>query len=143
MLRDMKRADVEAVALLERREPSAWPQSMIQAELNQQHGHALVACLDKQLTGWCCARSVDAEAELLKIGVEVGHRRLAIGTALLTALEGRLLESGVRCIFLEVRSKNDAALAFYQRRGFTLMDRRINYFNQPRDDGLVLRKILC
>jgi ribosomal-protein-alanine N-acetyltransferase len=136
-------ADIEAVALLERPELSAWPQFLIRAELNQQRGRALVACIDKRLLGWCCARSFGDEAELLKIGVQRQHRRLAIGTELLMVLEERLLESGVERIFLDVRSKNDTALAFYQRSGFTVIHRRINYFNKPRDDGFVLRKFLC
>ena len=143
MLRKMGGADVDAVALLEHREFSPWPPSLIRAELIQQRGCALVACIDERLVGWCCARYFSDEAELLKIAVQREYRRLAIGTELLKVLEDRLLEAGIEHIYLEVRSKNDAALALYQRLGFTVIHRRINYFNQPRDDGLVLRKFLC
>ena len=52
------------------------------------------------------------------------------------------LEQGVGEMYLEVRSLNHAARTFYLGHGFTEVGRRINYYRQPSDDALVMKKIL-
>jgi ribosomal-protein-alanine acetyltransferase len=121
--------DVRSVAAIEEAEPSAWPVRLIEAELTQENSHCFVACLDHVVVGWSCARHGADEAELFKIGVEVKHRRKAIGSALLKFVATHLRGVGICQIFLEVRFQNKAARSFYRRAGFTEIHRRINYYN--------------
>ncbi len=139
----MSAEDLIAISDLEQREPSAWRESLIRAELGRQDGIQLVASLNSAVLGWCCARFFDTEAELLKIGVQAGSRRQKIATRLLDSLEKLLHESGAQQLFLEVRSRNVSALAFYHQVGFTEVARRIRYYNRPEDDALLFRKALA
>jgi ribosomal-protein-alanine N-acetyltransferase len=85
---------------------------------------------------------VHAEAELLKMTVARKWRRRSVATRLLHALERRLREIDTARLYLEVRSKNFPAVTFYNQAGFTVSGRRINYYNQPSDDALILQKLL-
>ena len=138
----MATEDVEAVADLEKQVFSPWNKSLIESELDYASSFALVAEASGGLAGWCCCRHVHAEAELLKMTVAEKWRRRCVATRLLQTLERKLQEINVARLYLEVRSKNFPAVAFYNQAGFTVSGRRINYYIQPSDDALILQKLL-
>lgn len=115
---------------------------MITAELNHSSGIQLVASKDKRakIIGWCCARIVVPEAELLKITVAPHYRRSGAGTLLLHHLIDRCDLAGCGEMYLEVREKNHAAFRLYQNSGFKKMGIRFNYYSAPADSALILRK---
>ena len=132
--------DVEIVVRLEKQAPSPWGRSLIKDELNRNHSFTLVAVVADEVVGWCCSRYVKDEAELLKISVAETWRRRSVAKLMLAALEERLRTVAVITLHLEVRSENLPALSFYRQVGFTVTGRRINYYSQPRDDAVILRK---
>ena len=132
--------DVEIVVHLEKQAPSPWGRSLIKDELNRNHSFTLVAVVADEVVGWCCSRYVQDEAELLKISIAESWRRRSVAKRMLAALEGRLRSVAVLTLYLEVRSENLPALSFYRQAGFTATGRRINYYSQPRDDAVILRK---
>jgi ribosomal-protein-alanine N-acetyltransferase len=84
---------------------------------------------------------VQDEAEIIDIRVGEGFRRTGIGESLLTQSFEKLRLSEIRSVFLEVRSSNAAALAFYKKLGFAMMGRRENYYKTAvgREDALMMR----
>ena len=132
--------DVEIVVRLEKQAPSPWGRSLIIDELNRSHNFTLVAVVAEEVIGWCCSRYVQNEAELLKISVAESWRRRSVAKFMLAALEKQLRTVAVLTLYLEVRSENLPALSFYRQAGFTATGRRINYYSQPRDDAVILRK---
>ncbi len=132
--------DVEIVVRLEKQAPSPWGRSLIKDELNRNHSFTLVAVVADEVVGWCCSRYVKEEAELLKISVAESWRRRSVAKFMLAALEKQLRTVAVLTLYLEVRSENLPALSFYRQVGFTVTGRRINYYSQPRDDAVILRK---
>ena len=132
--------DVEIVVRLEKQAPSPWGRSLIKDELNRNHSFTLVAVVADEVVGWCCSRYVKDEAELLKISVAQSWRRRSVAKFMLAALEKQLRTVAVLILYLEVRSENLPALSFYRQVGFTVTGRRINYYSQPRDDAVILRK---
>ena len=132
--------DVEIVVRLEKQAPSPWGRSLIKDELNRNHSFTLVAVVADEVVGWCCSRYVKEEAELLKISVAQSWRRRSVAKFMLAALEKQLRTVAVLILYLEVRSENLPALSFYRQVGFTVTGRRINYYSQPRDDAVILRK---
>ena len=84
---------------------------------------------------------VQDEAEIIDIRVGEGFRRTGIGESLLTQSFEKLRLSEIRSVFLEVRSSNTAALAFYKKLGFAMMGRRENYYKTVagREDALMMR----
>jgi ribosomal-protein-alanine N-acetyltransferase len=58
--------------------------------------------------------------------------------------DGAGRELGAREMFLEVGEKNEAALALYRGRGFSLVGRRAAYYrhHDVPADALVMRRVL-
>ena len=138
----MVEGDLEHVAALEQCEPSAWSNASITGELHHAAAVVLVICMTGRIVGWGCCRLIDSEAEQLKIAVEPSFKRRGLGSMLLNNMVGELRCRGITEIFLEVRSLNYTARSFYLSHGFTDVSRRINYYRQPTDDALVLKRTL-
>lgn len=136
--------DVEGVAGIELQSFSSWSKEQIAAELSRKDGISLVMEGDTgaPLLGWCCARIVGPEAELLKIAVRSDFRRGGYGAGLLKELCLNLFSLKVEALFLEVRSQNRAAVSFYLTHGFEKVGERPDYYRNPRDNGLIFRKEL-
>ena len=65
---------------------------------------------------------------------------MGIGEALIEALTEKLKEKENTCLTLEVRASNDPAIALYHKLGFVQVGRRPNYYRNPKEDALILRK---
>ena len=91
--------------------------------------------------GFALALNLGTEVEIVSLGVVREHRRRGVGSALLDALccEARL--RGAESTVLEVAVDNEAALALYAKRGFTIVGRRRDYYRQAGRsvDALILR----
>ncbi|MFV0438425.1 MAG: ribosomal protein S18-alanine N-acetyltransferase [Desulfopila sp.] len=133
--------DVEEIAAIEQSAFSPWSAEQIAAEFWLSGSVALVAREPAgRLCGWCCARYCGDEAELLKIAVSPQWRRRGYAKLLLDTLCGRqLARLAVATVYLEVRSRNVAALALYRGYGFQRVATRTGYYLNPTDDALVLR----
>lgn len=136
----MAAEDAPAIVALESQELSAWNDAQVREELELAASMQLVAWYGNIVIGWCCARHVGPEAELMKISVSAEYRRRKISTRLLECMEIQLLSAGVKCLFLDVRLQNSGAISFYHQAGFTELSRRIRYYTQPEDDALVFKK---
>ena len=135
-------SDVVGVLSVENEVDSSWNKTEIEQELNNNRAISLVAQSGDQIIGWCSGRYIEPEAELLKISVKKSHRRKKIGSLLLSELALRLSQQSVTSVFLEVRAQNSSAISFYQNAGFTVLNRRRKYYQNPDDDALVFTRRL-
>lgn len=76
------------------------------------------------------------DAEILTIGVAPEFRRHGLGSRILRHLIEHARESGSERIFLEVRSRDEGARAFYGRHGFEDVGLRRRYYSD--DDAVVM-----
>lgn len=120
--------------------PDPWPEAAIAGELTNPLSLWLVALRDNQVCGYIGSQSVMDEADVMNLAVHPDCRRFGLGTKLVLGLIERLRANQVRQLTLEVRASNDGAQRFYQALGFTQVGRRPNYYCQPREDALILRK---
>jgi len=107
------------------------------------HFHAgglggLLAVGDEKVGYWV-AQKIDAEAEVLLLGIAPSWRRRGLASSLLKRLLAHLQSLGVKTVHLEVRSQNAAALALYARWGFAKVGLRKRYYADNGDDALLLR----
>ena len=58
------------------------------------------------------------------------------------ALSDALKEKGVCGLMLEVRQSNAPAIALYEQLGFVQVGLRKNYYRNPKENALILRKEL-
>lgn len=139
----MAARDLDAVATIEASSLSPWSREQVAAELNRKTGLALVAVDSSgELQGWCCGLQAGTDVELLKITVSPARRRKGIGEALLETLASSFTKCDAERMFLEVRSRNSAALQLYAKLGWQETGRRKKYYTKPADDAVILVRSL-
>lgn len=141
MIRPMTAADIPSVAALEKlcfSDP--WSVSSIASELDNPLSLWLVWEEDGAAAAYLGVQRVPPQADVMNVAVSPALRRRGIARALFAELERRLPE--IDELFLEVRASNSGAIALYRTLGFEQVGRRPNYYLDPREDALILRKEL-
>ena len=93
--------------------------------------------------GFSLLQVIAPEAELLTIVVDPAHRGRGHGNALLSQTLGTAAKSDVTTVFLEVDATNTAALALYEKAGFTQTGRRRAYYahaDGTRSDAITMAR---
>jgi len=100
----------------------------------------LVRSGSAEAVGFIVGRTIPAEsgAEIYNIGVTKAFRRQGVGKILLDEFLKRARQANAEKVWLEVRSLNAAAIAFYERNGFQISSKRINFYSNPSDDALLM-----
>ena len=81
-------------------------------------------------------------AELFTIAVDQNYRKQKIGSYLLDHLINRCKDSDIKEIWLEVSTKNEAAINLYEKYGFTKDGLRKNYYQQLGEDAYNMKRKL-
>ena len=137
----MKQCHVPAVAQLEKQCFSdPWSEKSVGEELNNPLSLWLVAEEAGQVLGYVGSQTVLGETDMMNVAVSPARRREGIAGKLISALVEALRQQGSRCLTLEVRASNSPAICLYETLGFSQVGRRPNYYRNPREDALILRK---
>ena len=131
----------EALLALERstqERPLALPVLLAEAGPDVD-GVVLVAHEVDRIVGMASARVLGAEAHVIRLAVDGGHRRRGVGRALLDGLVRWSESAGAPALLLEVRAGNAAALALYADAGFAVEGTRPRYYPDG-EDALLLRR---
>ena len=143
-IRKVREDDLEAIVRIqsEAAQAAQWTAADYATLAGDPLGLILVAEVDRvsspALAGFAAFHHVIDEAELRNMAVDPSHRRQGVGSELVREGGKRLLELGVRRIFLEVRASNITAQRLYFSTGFGLHSRRRDYYRDPPEDALVL-----
>ena len=103
-------------------------------------GIAFVALRDGAVIAYLLGRLIAPEAEIYRIAVIPTERRHGIGYRLLDFAMKTERGRGLETVFLEVRSRNDAAIALYSAYGFERAGIRRSYYKNPEDDAIIMLK---
>ena len=117
-----------------------WSENSIRYELTNPLSHWIVAMEDDRVAGYVGSQTVLDEADMMNIAVHPDFRRRGIAQSLVEGLVADLAEKNVRCLTLEVRASNAPAISLYEKLGFAQVGRRPNYYRNPKEDALILRK---
>ena len=117
-----------------------WSESSIASELENPLSLWLVAQDEQRVVGYVGSQSVMGEADMMNIAVSSQYRRMGIAQELVQRLVTALRENDVYSLALEVRSSNEPAKALYSKLGFRQVGCRPNYYRNPKEDALILRK---
>lgn len=142
-IRQMQAEDVSAIAELEKicfHDP--WSENSIASELNNPLACWLVAIVDGELAAYVGSQTVLDGSDMMNIAVSPQYRRQGIAEALILALCKALKERNSICLLLEVRASNIPAISLYEKLDFIQVGRRKNYYRNPKEDALILRREL-
>jgi len=141
MITKMTSAHVSQVAELETlcfSDP--WSERSVASELENKLSYWLVAVEDDRVAGYVGSQTVMGETDMMNIAVHPDFRRRGIGESLVNALVEGLKTMDSHCLTLEVRASNTPAIALYEKMGFQQIGLRKNYYRNPKEDALILRK---
>lgn len=97
---------------------------------------------ERGILGYCVIETVADEVHVHNLAVRPESRGDGLGRTLLAIGLAIGARRGARVSLLEVRESNRPALELYRSMGFETVARRRNYYSQPAEDALVLRKEL-
>ena len=137
----MNEHHVPQIALLEREcFADPWSQQSIASELHNPLSLWLVAQEGQTLLGYVGSQTCQEETDMMNIAVSPASRRQGVARALIEALVSALRERGSKQLTLEVRASNGPARQLYESLGFLQVGLRKNYYRNPKEDALILRK---
>lgn len=117
-----------------------WSQNSIASELENPLSYWLVAMAGNVVAGYVGSQTVLGESDMMNLAVHPEFRRQGVARDLVLALIDGLKQRGSHCLTLEVRASNAPARKLYEKLGFVQVGIRPNYYQHPREDGLILRK---
>ena len=137
----MEDAHVEQIAALEKACFSdPWSVNSIRSELNNSLSLWIVAVDGETVAGYVGSQSVLGWSDMMNLAVADQYRRCGIGEMLVKELIQQLQLRRNTCLTLEVRVSNVPAIALYEKLGFVCVGKRPNYYHNPKEDALILRK---
>lgn len=117
-----------------------WSEKSVASEVENPLSCWMVALDGETVTGYVGSQTVLDETDMMNVAVHPDFRRLGVARTLILALTEELKNRGSHCLTLEVRASNDPARALYESLGFAYVGTRRNYYHNPKEDALILRK---
>jgi ribosomal-protein-alanine acetyltransferase len=143
-VRRLRASDLEAVLEIEAESPEAanWSKESYLSLLGEDGSLALVMEEGGEITGLLVGRRVGDQADVFNLAVKYKHRRKRQGTRLLNAALQEFAGQGAQKVYLDVRSSNTKAIAFYEKHGFAKTGQRKGYYRNPDEPALIMQKKL-
>lgn len=137
----MDRSHLAGVAELERMCFSTpWNEAMLEEELYNDTASFIVAeGEDGTVLGYAGLHVILDEGYIDNVAVRPSCRRMGLGDKLLDVFI-RFGQANLAFLTLEVRPSNTPAVALYEKNGFKEVGRRPNYYDDPKEDALLLTR---
>ena len=120
-----------------------WSEKMLAEHLANPCSLTLAAVGDTgRLLGYVGLLAVVDEGYITNVAVRPDCRRQGVAAALLGALGAQGKERGLALPTLEVRQSNAPARALYEKLGYVQAGLRRNYYENPREDAIIMTKTL-
>ena len=119
---------------------AAWSEKSVASELENKLALWLVALEGETVAGYVGSQTVLDETDMMNVAVHPDYRRQGIAEKLVLELVEALKQRESRCLTLEVRASNAPAIALYEKLDFKQIGLRKNYYRNPKEDALILRK---
>lgn len=144
VFRKARKEDIEQIALLEAETfPDAWSIDGLQETMEQNHAFITVAEADAEIVAYCIVYHVMDEGEIARIAVSKDSRRRGIGWGLLDYTCDCCRKKELQRFLLDVRESNAGARAFYQQYGFAEDGIRKNFYDNPKEDAVLMSMSLA
>lgn len=120
-----------------------WSEKMLAEHLANPCSLTLAAVGDTgRLLGYVGLLAVVDEGYITNVAVRPDCRRQGVASSLLQALEARGRARNLTFLTLEARQSNAPARALYEKLGYVQAGLRRNYYENPREDAVIMTKTL-
>lgn len=135
-----ERRDVKDIALLEKQTfSSPWSENAV-LEGMEHNTVFFKAVADGKFIGYIGVTSVANEGYINNIAVKEDCRNAGVGSLLLDRAVTFAKAESLRFLSLEVRKSNAAAISLYEKLGFTAEGERKGFYDNPKEDGIIMTK---
>ncbi len=118
--------------------PDPWTYAMFEALPQNPLAVYFVAVSDGEVVGYAGMYHILDECQIMNIATHPDRRRCGVAEGMFTRLLQYAKDKGVKRIDLEVRTKNEGAIAFYKKLGFEKVGLRKGYYSTPPDDAVLM-----
>ncbi len=135
----MDRGHIKEIAQIERECFSMpWSEHALEEELyNPQASFIVAQRADGAVLGYAGLHVAADEGYIDNVAVREDYRRQGIADDLLDVFV-RFGRVNLAFLTLEVRPSNEAAIGLYFKHGFAQVGRRKNYYENPREDAIIM-----
>lgn len=120
--------------------PITWSKDSFERELSNKYARYMVAVKDGVVVGFAGMWIIIDEAHITNIAVHPEYRGFGIGAILLDSLLSICRLENVTAITLEVRVSNQRAINLYKKFGFVEEGIRKSYYEDNKEDALIMWK---
>lgn len=143
IFRDGTQEDIKHIAKLEAENfADAWSCTSIGETLAQKNAFVGVVEQANAIVGYCIVYYVMDEAEITRIAVGETVRRQGVGRGLLDYVCKCCEKRQIERVLLDVRESNSSARSFYEHYGFGQDGVRKNFYENPKEDGILMSLVL-
>ena len=119
-----------------------WTRQQLCCELPDDRHVFLVAQAGERVLGYVGMMHVLDEGYISNVAVAPTERRQGIASTLIGELLSCAEKLELSFVSLEVRVSNAPAISLYERMGFLPVGLRKGYYEQPREDAIIMTKTL-
>lgn len=143
VIRPMSFSDIDAVDQIAHLVfPDPWPKDSYQTELDNELAHFFVMTYADVVIGYCHFWITFDSVSIVQFAIHPALHGKKLGTLLMRHFLDRVesLEE-VRAITLEVRTKNESAIALYLNHGFQIINTKRQFYSNG-DDAYYMVKVV-
>ena len=141
IIKRMEPSDVDGVIEIEKKAYGEhhWSKDSFMQELsNDLAWYYSLFNSDGKLAAYAGTWHILEEAHITNIAVDADERRKGYGEALLKYILDDCYKEMIKYLTLEVRVSNKAAIALYEKYGFTSFGVRKKYYQDNNEDALIM-----
>ena len=143
-VRQLTSADLDSLMELEEAcFTSPWSRESYRRELTENDlAHYWGVFAEDRLIGFAGYWLILDEGHITNIAVAPDRQNRGVGRFLLQGVINGCLAGGGKFLTLEVRASNQAALHLYEKAGFVSSGIRPGYYDDPREDAVIMWRTL-
>ena len=130
----LKRVEAEEI-LSDVYDKSPWTIEQVVADLALDTTEYFYVYNQEEVVGFLALQNLVGELEVTNIAILKAYQGRGYASQLMKHLEERS-----EPIFLEVRASNQVAQALYRKFGFESLGIRKNYYHEPQEDAVIMRR---
>lgn len=142
IIKKAEQCHVPQIAEIERNSiPQPWSEAAFASALEDKKAVTLAAFCGDVLCGFITGVYLLDTADIYSVAVSENYRKTGVGKLLLEEFFSALPED-VNSVGLEVRESNIPAIKLYEKTGFERVGLRKNFYQEPRENAVLMTKTL-